>query len=115
VIAWHPVGPLNEIPIEQLIAKIVSDIPVVIVRTATTVTALRDRCAHRFAPLSLGKVVNGTVQCPYHGLRFGLHGGCVFNPHGDGAIPSQAKVTAYPVEQRDGEVFIGIEQDGGAA
>ena len=26
-----------------------------------------DECAHRGCPLSLGKNVNGRVQCPYHG------------------------------------------------
>jgi hypothetical protein len=28
---------------------------------------LRDECAHRACPLSLGKVVNGQAECPYHG------------------------------------------------
>lgn len=115
MIEWHPIGPLHEIPVEQPVPRTVSDIPVVIVRSATGVMALRDRCPHRFAPLSLGKVVDGTVQCAYHGLRFGLHGNCVFNPHGNGAIPSQLKVTAYPVEQREGRIFVGIEQEGGDA
>lgn len=28
---------------------------------------IRDECAHRACPLSLGTLVDGKVQCPYHG------------------------------------------------
>lgn len=28
---------------------------------------VRDECAHRACPLSLGKVKDGRIQCPYHG------------------------------------------------
>ena len=38
--------------------------------------ALLDRCPHRNAPLSLGKVVNGELQCGYHGWRFDGAGFC---------------------------------------
>ncbi|MDH3763797.1 MAG: Rieske 2Fe-2S domain-containing protein, partial [Gammaproteobacteria bacterium] len=34
---------------------------------AGTVAALQDRCAHRNAPLSQGKVCEESLQCPYHG------------------------------------------------
>ena len=40
--------------------------------------ALEDRCAHRFAPLSMGQVVGGDrIQCPYHGLEYDKSGACV--------------------------------------
>jgi phenylpropionate dioxygenase-like ring-hydroxylating dioxygenase large terminal subunit len=32
--------------------------------------ALRDRCAHRGMALSAGKVVDGCIQCPYHGYTY---------------------------------------------
>ena len=28
---------------------------------------VRDECAHRACPLSLGRVIDGRVQCAYHG------------------------------------------------
>ena len=34
------------------------------------ITAVRDRCSHREARLSLGSVTNGCIQCPYHGWRY---------------------------------------------
>src|SRR6202035_976716 len=45
------------------------------------VAAIADRCAHRFAPLSMGKIVGGDrIQCPYHGLEYDGSGACVRNP-----------------------------------
>jgi vanillate O-demethylase monooxygenase subunit len=84
------------------------DEPVVLVRRPDgTVAALQDRCPHRFAPLSLGQVVDGALQCGYHGLRFDLKSGaCIHNPHGNGVIPAAAKVKAYPVIERHGALWI---------
>jgi len=68
--------------------------------------AIADRCPHRFAPLSKGKICDGAVQCPYHGLRFDHTGACVHNPHGDGAIPKAAVVKAYPVIEKHGALWV---------
>jgi vanillate O-demethylase monooxygenase subunit len=70
------------------------------------VVGLADRCAHRFAPLSLGRVEGDALQCPYHGLRFGADGRCVYNPHGDGTIPKAARVKTYPIRERHLAIWI---------
>lgn len=48
----------------------------VLFRGGRTLGALEDRCPHRGAPLSLGKVRDGCLQCPYHGWRFDEGGAC---------------------------------------
>jgi phenylpropionate dioxygenase-like ring-hydroxylating dioxygenase large terminal subunit len=68
--------------------------------------ALRDRCPHRFVPLSLGKIRNDIVECVYHGLQFDCTGKCVKNPHGDGKIPAAARVRSYPVADKHGILWI---------
>ena len=37
-------------------------------------------CPHRGASLALGRVVDGCLQCPYHGFRFDPQGSCTLIP-----------------------------------
>jgi vanillate O-demethylase monooxygenase subunit len=67
--------------------------------------AIGGRCPHRFAPLAQGKVVDDTIECPYHGLRFDMRGECVFNPHLNGALP-KARLPSYPLVERHGLLWI---------
>ncbi len=74
--------------------------PIVFFRTGEGIpVALEDRCAHRHLPLSMGKLVDDTLQCHYHGLRFAADGRCVRIP-GQDHIPRSAKVKTYPVIER---------------
>jgi len=43
-------------------------------------SCVKDSCAHRACPLSLGKVENGEVACAYHGWKFAGDGECVAMP-----------------------------------
>ena len=47
----------------------------VIVRIAETVFALHATCAHAGGPLDKGTIVDGCVECPWHGSRFRLSDG----------------------------------------
>jgi phenylpropionate dioxygenase-like ring-hydroxylating dioxygenase large terminal subunit len=38
--------------------------------------ALLDRCAHRNVPLSIGTLVEGRIECRYHGWQYGTSGRC---------------------------------------
>ncbi|WP_425161602.1 Rieske 2Fe-2S domain-containing protein, partial [Candidatus Binatus sp.] len=44
------------------------------------VICVPDRCSHRAAALSAGKIRDGCLECPYHGLRFDASGQCVLIP-----------------------------------
>lgn len=105
--AWYVAGFSEEVPAGSVLARTLLDEPVVFFRAADgQVKALADRCPHRFAPLSTGKLQeDGSIECPYHGLRFGASGHCVHNPHGDGSVPKAAAVRAYAVQERDGLVW----------
>ncbi len=47
----------------------------VLVRIGTTVHAMHAVCAHAGGPLPAGTVVDGCIQCPWHGSRFRLADG----------------------------------------
>jgi phenylpropionate dioxygenase-like ring-hydroxylating dioxygenase large terminal subunit len=105
--AWYVAAWQSEIPSAGLFHRTILGEPVLLYRTSDNqVTALADRCPHRFAPLHLGKLSGDTVQCAYHGLTFGPTGQCVMSPHGDGRIPRGAAVRRYPTVVKDSIVWI---------
>lgn len=105
---WYVAAWADELAAGQLLSRTLLNQEVVLWRDADgQVHALLDRCPHRFSPLSGGKVMDdGSLQCGYHGLRFGGTGTCTHNPHGNGAIPQAAKVRSFPVVERHTAVWI---------
>jgi len=106
--AWYAAFWAQDLPSGKPTARTILNEPIVFFRKADgTVAALTDRCAHRFAPLSMGEVLPGDrIACPYHGLQFGADGACVHNPHGTGVIPTAARVRSYPVVQKHSVLWI---------
>lgn len=68
--------------------------------------ALGNRCPHRFAPLTMGRLRGDEVQCGYHGMVFGDSGKCVRNPHRGGHIPEAMRVRKYPILERHGLLWL---------
>ncbi|MFM0662924.1 Rieske 2Fe-2S domain-containing protein [Paraburkholderia sediminicola] len=101
VAAWsHEIG-------EQPFGRTILEEKIVFYRQADgKLVAARNICPHRFAPLDRGRVVEDTIECAYHGLRFNGQGKCVFNPDGDGKVPSGATLTIFPVVERWKAVWI---------
>jgi phenylpropionate dioxygenase-like ring-hydroxylating dioxygenase large terminal subunit len=91
---------------QQPMARCINDIALVFFRTETgEVGALEDRCPHRFAPLSLGKVVGDRLQCGYHGIQFDAAGVCGAIP-GQNSIPPDARARSFPLIEQYGLVWI---------
>ncbi|MDB5682808.1 MAG: putative iron-sulfur protein [Sphingomonas bacterium] len=102
---WYAAAWPHEVSEAPLARKLLGH-HVVLYRTTDGVAhALEDRCPHRFAPLSMGRLIDDQLQCPYHGLRFDTDGACVYNPHYD-ALPRAAKVASYPLLDRYGMLWI---------
>jgi phenylpropionate dioxygenase-like ring-hydroxylating dioxygenase large terminal subunit len=105
--AWYVAAFSKEVSSHAPFSRTLLNRPVVLYRDERgEIVALDDRCPHRFAPLSRGRVVEGAIECPYHGLRFASTGRCVLNPHGDGRIPAAAEVRRYPTRERYGAIWI---------
>ena len=63
------------------------------------VRAVDNRCPHMGFPLTEGSVDDGILTCHWHHARFELSCGDTFDPWAD-------DVQAYPVEVRDGTVYV---------
>lgn len=71
---------------------------------------LEDQCAHRRAPLSLGRITEqGWLQCSYHGWCYeGKAGECKKIPNlSEGeSIPGQYRVEHFASAERNGMIFL---------
>ncbi len=76
---WHPVVRSDELSDSPLSITLLGE-KVVLFRTSNGVKAMRDLCIHRGVPLSLGKVENDEIICPYHGWRYNESGVCTKIP-----------------------------------
>lgn len=89
-----------------LVARTMLNEPLVLFRDSRgDAVALEDRCCHRGAPLSHGRIVDGTIQCGYHGLVFNGEGRCIAIP-GQDKVPSRTRVRAYPAVERQQIVWV---------
>lgn len=102
--AWYQAAWQSEL-IAGPVVRTLLDTPLLLFRDdGGQAVALMDRCPHRFAPLSKGRVEGSTVTCGYHGLAFDRTGQCIHNPHGP--IPPRARVRSFPVLERHDAVWV---------
>ena len=73
---------------------------VLLVREGERVFALANTCTHRGGPLADGELVEGCIECPWHGSRFRLSDGSVEQG------PATTPQPAYDVRERDGAVEV---------
>ena len=72
------------------------------------VSAAVDRCPHRGAALSIGKIQDGHLQCPFHGFEFDVSGKCTHIPANgrNGVIPNAMRLKTYPTYEAHGWIWL---------
>ena len=111
--AWHAVATSEEVGVDGRPAQIwLLGRPWCLARTERGgLKAWADRCPHRLAPLSAGRIVGERIQCGYHGWTFDSDGRCVDIPAVDHAPPARAKVAVpWGLEERYGLVWMAPEE-----
>jgi phenylpropionate dioxygenase-like ring-hydroxylating dioxygenase large terminal subunit len=69
--------------------------------------ALQDRCPHRGVALSRGEVTAaGALACPFHGWQFAPDGACVHVPFNPQAKRDLLGVTAFPMAEAGGLIWL---------
>lgn len=109
---WYPVIPYQQLAEGPQAFELLGEPLVLWLDEAGKPAAVRDRCCHRTAKLSLGKVDQGRICCPYHGWEFSPQGDCVKVPQlkPDCAIPSNYRVDAYRCQKRYGYIWVCLEE-----
>jgi phenylpropionate dioxygenase-like ring-hydroxylating dioxygenase large terminal subunit len=69
------------------------------------IVVMLDRCPHRGAKLSLGKVCDKVIQCPFHAYQFDADGSCAMAPELGKAIPG-LKVKSFTTHESMGMVWM---------
>lgn len=102
---WYQAAWADEIAPGGSLVRTILDTPILFWRDdAGSLSAILDRCPHRFAPLSAGSIEGNRVTCGYHALVFDGTGACVHNPHGP--VTGAMKVQSFPVVERHRALWV---------
>ena len=108
---WYVVLESKEVPKRKLVGIIRLGEKLVFWRKKDgKVICLRDKCAHRGAALSIGKICDEgeSVECPFHGLRYDGTGRCKVIPANgkNTRVPENFKVASYPTREEKKFIWI---------
>ena len=106
-VKWLEVGPVDEIPRQGARVVRTAEGDIAVFRTLDdAIFALRDRCPHKSGPLSQGIVHDHKVACPLHDWKIHLD-------TGEAVAPDEGCAARFPVEVRDGVIFLSLTPDEG--
>ncbi|MGD1905494.1 MAG: Rieske 2Fe-2S domain-containing protein [Leptolyngbyaceae cyanobacterium] len=105
---WYPVIPRRHLMDGPQAFELLGEPLVLWLDDQGNPAAVRDRCCHRTAKLSLGRVDQGRICCPYHGWEFDAAGSCVKVPQLQAGctIPANYRVQAYHCTERYGYIWV---------
>lgn len=96
-----------------LLGRVIIGEPIVVWRDAAgTLHAMEDRCPHRHAPMSRGRIEGQSLRCMYHGMAFGTDGKCIHVPLLDSAPDVSLRV--YPVAEKNDWIWVWTGESEGA-
>ncbi|HLL67746.1 MAG TPA: non-heme iron oxygenase ferredoxin subunit [Micromonosporaceae bacterium] len=99
---------VSEVAKGSVLATEVEGTPLAVVHADDDqIYAIYDECSHAQVALSEGEVDGCTLECWLHGSRFDLRTG---KPSG---LPATEPVPVYPVEVRDGDVYVSLNPSNG--
>ena len=108
---WYPVVREDLLGQEPIRVEICGE-AVAVVRLDGRPAAMIDRCPHRDARLSDGTVVDGCLQCPYHGWLFDADGACTLIPAlgPESAAVTRTPATSLATRVEHGLVWVALEE-----
>jgi phenylpropionate dioxygenase-like ring-hydroxylating dioxygenase large terminal subunit len=109
---WYVVAESDDVNDSPLAVRLLDRSLVVWRGPSGELVAAPDRCPHREAPLSAGRVTGGCLVCPYHGWTFGAEGRCVEVPSSGAGrpVPPAAHLPVVRAAERYGLVWLCLGQ-----
>nr|POE91492.1 protein tic 55, chloroplastic [Quercus suber] len=110
---WYPLYLTQNLPDDAPLGLTVFDKQVVLYKDGNSlIHCYEDRCPHRLAKLSEGQLIDGRIECLYHGWQFEGDGKCVKIPQlpADAKIPRSACLKKYEVRDSQGVVWVWLSQ-----
>lgn len=104
-IEYVEITPASELSSGERLFVEVADKPVVIFNIAGQFFAIGDVCTHDDGPLGDGTLEGYNIVCPRHGAEFDVRTGKVLE------LPAVVDIPAYPVQVRDGNIFLGVPKE----
>lgn len=101
-IEYVEIAPVSDLPNGERLFVDLGDKPIVILNIAGKLFALGDVCTHDDGPLGDGVIEGNNIVCPRHGGEFEVQTGKAVQ------LPAVVDIPAYPVQVRDGNIFVGI-------
>lgn len=104
---WYPVLQSQELGEKPVVVRILGEDMVAWRDKQGMAHLFPDYCPHRKVRLSLGKVVDDSLQCPFHGMRFNGEGSCTFIPWEpiNDPKPQGFKAQSFPTAELRGLIF----------
>ena len=99
------IAPVSELPNGERMFVDIGDTPIVVFNIGGQLFAIGDVCTHDDGPLGDGDIEDFNVTCPRHGAKFDVRTGKV------ASMPAVEDIPAYPVQVRDGIIFLGVPKD----
>ena len=111
--SWYVVAYSDELRPGEVRRLDVLDRSLVLFRGESGIASVLDAyCPHLGAHLGVGGTVEGdTLRCPFHGWRWSGDGRCAAIPYAS-RIPQAARISTYPVVERNGMVFVWYHAEG---
>ncbi|MBS0294460.1 MAG: aromatic ring-hydroxylating dioxygenase subunit alpha [Proteobacteria bacterium] len=107
---WHPVAAVHDVAQAPLAVRLLERSIVLWRDGEGAIQAFADQCPHRGARLSLGRVHDGRLECPYHGWQFAASGQCVHVPALPHITPPPMhRACRYAVREAHGLVWLRLE------
>lgn len=98
---WHHVCSASELPEGQSREILCNENVIAVYRHQGSLYAIDGVCMHQGGPLARGRLMDGTVVCPWHGWQYEL-------ATGNHAPTCKKMLNTYQIREIDGQIEIDV-------